>query len=257
MASTGWTADPSLTALSPRLCLLGRFTLAYGPTVVALGAGAQRLLAYLALCRHGTRAVVAGTLWPEVTEERAHGSLRTVLWRLHQGREPLVRSERDTLSLSETVAVDVRDLRVSALHCIGAPTALADAMDAPSDPPPDPGRRVLFAGDLLPGWDEDWIVFERERLRQLRLHALDALAHRLVAQGRSALALEAALESVRVEPLRESAHRAVVAIHLAEHNVVEAIRHYRAFKDLLRDELGIAPSPSFASMLPDRLVTDG
>lgn len=234
------TAD----TLAPRVRLLGRFTLTYGPTPVDVGTGAQRLLAYLGLRHHGTRTVVAGTLWPEVTEERAQGSLRTALWRLHRGRhEPLVRSEGDTLSLTDTVTVDVRTLMNSALHMVGAPPPT-------TDPPSDPTRHLLRAGDLLPGWDDDWILFERERLRQLRLHALDALAHRLLAQGRHALALEAALESVRIEPLRESAHRAVVAVHLAEHNVLEAIRHYRTFRDLLRTELGIGPSPGFAAMLP-------
>ncbi|MFJ5304866.1 BTAD domain-containing putative transcriptional regulator [Streptomyces sp. NPDC088350] len=247
---------------APRLRLLGRFTLAYGPTVVDVGTGSQRLLAYLALHRHGTRAVVAGTLWPDVTEERAHGSLRTVLWRLHRGREQLVHSDGDALSLAEAVSVDVRDLATSALHVIDAQAPSAEELSGPgrhpaAEPLSGPGRHLLFAGELLPGWDDDWILFERERLRQLRLHALEALAHRLVAEGRHALALEAALESVRIEPLRESAHRAVTAVHLAEHNVQEAVRHYRAFRDLLHDELGIGPSPAFTSMLPSCALTDG
>lgn len=107
----------------------------------------------------------------------------------------------------------------------------------------------LRGGDLLPGWDEDWVMFERERLRQLRLHALDTLAAHLVVQGRHALALEAALESVRIEPLRESAHRAVVSVHLAERNVAEAVRHFEAFRRLVHKELGVQPSARFASMV--------
>ncbi|GDY80020.1 hypothetical protein SAV31267_095050 [Streptomyces avermitilis] len=162
------TAD----TFAPRLCLLGRFTLTYGPTTLDVGTAAQRLLAYLGMRHHGTRTVVAGTLWPDVPEERAHGSLRTALWRLHRGREPLVCSEGDTLALAESVTVDARTLMNSALHVVGT-----------SPPAPAPPRDLLFAGDLLPGWDEDWVLFERERLRQLRLHALDSLAHRLLAEG--------------------------------------------------------------------------
>ncbi len=248
--------------LQPRLRLLGHFALAYGSTAVDVGTGAQRLLAYLALHRHGSRAVVAGTLWPDVTEGRAHGSLRTVLWRLHRGREPLVHSEGDALSLTEAVSVDVRDLTASALQVIDAPAPPAGPLSGPgrrpaAAEPSDADRDLLFAGELLPGWDDDWILFERERLRQLRLHALEALAHRLTAEGRYALALEAALESVRTEPLRESAHRAVTAVHLAEHNVQEAVRHYQAFHDLVQDELGIGPSPAFTSMLPSCRLTEG
>lgn len=229
------TAD----TFAPRLCLLGRFTLTYGPTTLDVGTAAQRLLAYLGLRHHGTRSVVAGTLWPDVPEERAHGSLRTALWRLHRGREPLVCSEGDTLALAESVTVDARTLMNSALHVVGT-----------SPPAPAPPPDLLFAGDLLPGWDEAWVLFERERLRQLRLHALDALSRRLLDEGHHALALEAALESVRIEPLRESAHRAVVAVHLAEHNVLEAIRHYLVFRDLLDVELSVEPSARFVAMFP-------
>ncbi|MFF9527676.1 BTAD domain-containing putative transcriptional regulator, partial [Streptomyces achromogenes] len=118
-------------------------------------------------------------------------------------------------------------------------------------PPHGPAPPVLLGdGELLPGWDEEWVLLERERLRQLRLHALDALADRLTRQGSPALALEAALASIRIEPLRESAHRAVVAAHLSEGNVIEAVRHYRAYRQLLRDELGLEPSAQLARMIP-------
>ncbi|NUK13677.1 SARP family transcriptional regulator, partial [Streptomyces lunaelactis] len=96
--------------------------------------------------------------------------------------------------------------------------------------------------------DEDWVLFERERIRQLRLHALDALAEELARRGSHALALETALTSVRIEPLRESAHRAVVSAHLAEGNLIEALRHYHAFRRLLYEELGVEPSSRFSGM---------
>lgn len=221
------------------LYLLDRFRLEYGATSVDVCAGGQRLLAYLGLRRHATRAVLAGTLWPDATEERAHGSLRTTLWRLHRERPPIVRSGGDTLSLEDTVHVDARALGESALRVVRSSGSLGG----------DSALDLLFSGDLLPGWYEDWVLFERERLRQLRLHALDSVAEHLAAQGQHALALEAALESVRMEPLRESAHRAVVSVHLAEHNVAEAVRHYKAFRTLLLAELGVEPSGQFFAMM--------
>ncbi|MGW2671050.1 AfsR/SARP family transcriptional regulator [Streptomyces sp. NPDC001272] len=107
----------------------------------------------------------------------------------------------------------------------GLRTALR-VVDADGDAGDDPSLGLLFAGDLLPGWDDEWTLFERERLRQLRLHALESLSARLTSSGRHALALDAALTCVSIEPLRESAHRAVVAVHLAEHNAVEAVSQY-------------------------------
>lgn len=226
--------------------LLGHFRLEYSTATAPVGTGGRRLLALLGLRQQAPRSVLAGTLWPDATEERALGSLRTTLWKL-RGEHPLVvRCLGDDVALAETVVVDVRVLAESALRAVH-PVRHA-VPEVPGDPDL-PLLDALLCGDLLPGWDEDWVLPERERLRQLRLHALDALSERLVAKGRHALALEAALTSVRLEPLRESAHRAVVAVHLAEHNLGEAVRHYEAFRELLHTELGIKPSGLFSAML--------
>jgi DNA-binding SARP family transcriptional activator len=54
--------------------------------------------------------------------------------------------------------------------------------------------------------------------------------------------MEVALASIRSEPLRESAHRAVISVHLAEGNPSEALRQFRRYCDLIRAQLGLAPS---------------
>lgn len=226
--------------------LLGHFRLEYGTTATPVGTGGRRLLALLGLRQRSPRSVLAGTLWPDTTEERALGSLRTTLWKL-RGQHPLVlRCVGDDIALAEAVAVDVRALTESALRTVRP--VRHSVPDAPDDPDL-PLLDALLGGELLPGWDEDWVLPERERLRQLRLHALEALSERLAARRRYALALEAALASVRLEPLRESAHRAVVAVHLAEHNLGEAVRHYETYRVLLRAELGIEPSDRFCGMV--------
>src|SRR6266571_3495035 len=50
--------------------------------------------------------------------------------------------------------------------------------------------------DLLPYWYEDWVLVERERFRQLRLHALEALCEQLTALGRFDHAVEAGIAAV-------------------------------------------------------------
>lgn len=225
---------------APGLRLLGTFRLEVADGVLGVETAGQRLLAFLGLHGCVSRSVLAGTLWPDASEQHAQGSLRTALWRLRRGRQPVVESRGEMLVLCEDVAVDVNGLVRTARHLV----------NDDADPREEPGLSLLFAGDLLPGWDEEWVVFERERLRQLRLHALESLSSRLVRHGRYALALDAALTCVSVEPLRESSHRAVVMVHMAEHNTVEAVRQYQAFRRLARAELGIDPSPGFTAMLP-------
>ena len=201
--------------------------------------GPQRLLAFLAINGPAPRSLIMGTLWPEASEPHARGSLRTAMWRLHRSVPCLLRPAGDALGLYPGVLVDIRTVTESAQVILQDPSYVST------------DRAVLcIRGELLPGWYDDWVIFERERLRQLRLHALDALAEQFTAKGRYADALEAAMEGARIEPLRESANRMIIAIHLAEANVAEALRHYQLFRDLLRTELGLEPSARLTSMLP-------
>jgi len=201
--------------------------------------GVQRLVAHLSLSHRPTRAAMAGHLWPDVPEDHAHGSLRSALWRLNKAAPGLVEVSGGALQLATEVRVDVRDLSDWARQAFSPTTGPEDVA------PPDP--RLL--GDLLPGWYDDWVLLERERLRQLRMQALEAVAARLASLGRHGEALEAAHAAVRAEPLRESAHRRVVGIHLAEGNVAEAVRAYELFRIMLEDELGVAPTEQMTRLV--------
>lgn len=223
------------------LLLLDRFRLEARGEPVPLCGNAQRLLAFVGLRRRVQRCVVAQTLWPDATEARARGSLRTTLWKLPCRAQELLRCTQESLSLADDVGVDARTLALTSLDVVrGCGPPRVDSML----------MGLLEQGDLLPDWDDHWVVLEREWLRRLRLHALDTLSDRLARQGLPALALEAALASIRIDPLREDPHRSVVSTHLAEGNLVEALRHYEAFCRLLRAELGAEPSVQFRRMLP-------
>jgi DNA-binding SARP family transcriptional activator len=111
--------------------------------------------------------------------------------------------------------------------------------------------------DLLPDWYDDWVLVERERFRQLRLHALERVCDRLIAAGRYSEALQAALAAVAAEPLRESANRYVIEVHLREGNLAEAISHHRSYCRLLQDELGVSPSPSMERLTHSWRIENG
>lgn len=205
---------------------------------------AQRLLAHLGLRGRPTRAAVAGELWPDVPEDHAHGSLRSALWRVQKVVPGLVQASGGSLGLADGVRVDVREFREWAQRTLD-PNADVDGAMAPES---------AFAGELLPGWYDDWVLLERERLRQLRLHALEVLAEKLARAGRHGEAVQAACAAVHAEPLRESAHRALVRVHLAEGDVAEAERAYRRFRDLLAHELGVAPTGHMEALMSEAHV---
>ena len=103
--------------------------------------------------------------------------------------------------------------------------------------------------DLLPGWYDDWVIIERERIRQRLLHALEALSRRLVEVGRYAEAVDTAISVVSADPLRESANRVLIEAHLAEGNLVEARRAYQRYRDTIGRELGVEPGEQLASLV--------
>jgi DNA-binding SARP family transcriptional activator len=103
--------------------------------------------------------------------------------------------------------------------------------------------------ELLPDWTEDWVLLERERWRQVSLHALENLCRHLVKMRRFGAAIQAGLAAVSLEPLRESAQRALIEAHVAEGNRCEAIRQYRQYESLLQRELDLSPSTELAGLV--------
>jgi DNA-binding SARP family transcriptional activator len=101
---------------------------------------------------------------------------------------------------------------------------------------------IVLSLDLLPDWRDEWLVDDREEVRQLRLHALEELSGEFSAAGRHAEAIQAALAAVRLEPLRETAHAALIRAHLAEGNRSEALRQYYRCRNALAAMLDAEPS---------------
>ena len=233
-----------------QLSLLGGFALRHGNREIPIAANAQRLIALLALNdRPIARLRVAGTLWPESSTHRSLADLRTTLWRVNQAAEGLVAASRSSLALCEDVDVNVR--MVIALN-----RRLKGGAASPAEVDPDTVPLTDLSSDLLPDWYEEWVQDEREGLRQIRLHALEATAVALSDAGRHADAIQAALAAIRLEPLRETAHRTLVEAHIAEGNWSEARRQFQRCRKLLREELGVEPSESIRRLLESGPILD-
>lgn len=241
--------DEPRPALEPAqtVCLLD------GPYVMEDGRrlpvpeGSERLLVFVAL-RNGravSRRKVAGTLWPAVAEGRAAGNLRTALWRLRSSGIEVLEADRHTLSVRFGTDIDVDRVEQWASRLVEGTAKHGDLSLHCFHP---------AAIELLPGWYDDWIVFERERIRQRLLHALEVLSRRLADEGRFGEAIEAAMTAIDIDPLRESAQRALILIHLSEGNLTEARRAYLQYARLLDAELRIAPTPGLTGLV--RLWSD-
>jgi DNA-binding SARP family transcriptional activator len=229
------------------LRVLGRFELHVDGRRHEVPWQAQRVLGYLAVGRVAQpRATVAGALWEEVSQRRAQANLRNAVWRVRQLSDRVLAGGRDVIALDCRVALDLRDAQRRAQALLRDDDAAADVAGID-----------LLDDDLLPAWDEPWLLIERERQRQLRMHALERLSASLLRSEQYPQAITAALAAVRAEPLRESSQRALIAAHLAEGNISEAMRQLEAYRALLRAELGIAPSPPLESMVAGALEALG
>jgi DNA-binding SARP family transcriptional activator len=193
---------------------------------------AQRLVALLALHGEVGRSYAAGILWPEIEHSHALANLRTALWRLRTLVPGIVRSTGAGLRADPETRLDLRESESLANRILHGDLPLAQARVASEQ----------FCHDLLPDWDDDWLAFDRERFRDLRIRALERLCDRLSALGEHAEAVQCGLLAVEGEPLRESSHRALMRAHVAEGNRARALQTFRMLERELELELQVAPS---------------
>ena len=238
--ATGGHGAPSLDhAGLAHISLLGSFELRCDGKDVQLPMSACRLLAFLALReRPVSRSYAADMLWLEVPCDRAHANLRNALWRVHRAGCVLVDRRGEQLRLSKGVHVDVHEARAYAHRVLSGGDLGQVELDATG-----------LTDELLPDWYDEWLTIQREGYHQLRLHALEALAEHLIESGYPAEALDAGFAAIGADPLRETPHRLVIRVHLAEGNLREAMRQYDFYRRILGEQLGLAPSPKMDALV--------
>jgi DNA-binding SARP family transcriptional activator len=101
----------------------------------------------------------------------------------------------------------------------------------------------LYAGDLLPGCYDEWVMPERRRLETLFVGALEWLMRDHERRGLLVSGIRAGLRLLRHDPLREDVHRYVMRLYASAGQRQLAIRQYDYCRDLLASELDISPMP--------------
>jgi DNA-binding SARP family transcriptional activator len=213
--------------------VLGSFAIEAADGAHPLPLLAQRLAVLLALRDEPVeRLHAAVVLWPDVEHPQALANLRTALWRLRSPYPGLVGTCGKSLRSAPNVTIDLRESELLAHRILEDRLPLADARTA----------ATRLACDLLPDWDDEWLVFERELFRDLRIHALERLCQQLTREGEHAEAVQCGLLAVQSEALRESAYRALMRAHAAEGNRARALQIFRTLERQLDEELQVAPS---------------
>lgn len=245
--------------------LLGDFLLVSGdaPVTTFTVPRLQSLLAYLVLNRAAPqdRAHLAFLLWPDSNEGQAHSNLRKLLSQLRQTlpqADAFLSADRRTLqwrpaSPDSSWTLDVLEFE----------RALTQATQAEQAQDLKTVRRALglavplYRGDLLPSCYDEWILPERDRLRQLFSQAAERLLVLLEQDRDYDEAISTARHLLRYDPLHEATYRHLMRLYALRGDRAVALRVYHSCATALERELGIEPSDATRQAYQALLQMDG
>jgi DNA-binding SARP family transcriptional activator len=244
-----------------RIALCGKLRVQIaGRDVTALLPGRQgrALLAFLILHRNRSpsRDELIDALWPSNPPSSPADSLTSVLARVRRavGHDVITGRTQLTIRLDSKSEIDVEI----------ALSALADAERRLAAR--DPSATITLADvaleiigrRLLPELDAPWIDTKRAELAALEPGLLELRTRAGLAIGGAELskAERSARMLAERHPYRESGHALLMEVQARHGNVAEAMQTYQRLRELLREELGTAPSPSVVA-LHDQLLRDG
>ncbi len=224
----------------------------------ASGRQGRLLLAYLVDNRERQvgRDELLELLWPERRPPDPDAALRTQLSKLRRALGPealegkasleLRLPTKTTIDLEEAVAkLDDAERALAASDWRAARSAAERASD-------------VTGGGFCVGLEGPWVEERREQIAEHRLRALECLAEASLGLGEAELgvAVDAAREIIVSSPLRETGQRLLMTALARRGSVPEAMRVFEDLRQLLREELGTAPSPRLVE-LHDRLLRSG
>jgi DNA-binding SARP family transcriptional activator len=221
------------------------------------GRQGRLLLAYLVLNRHRLvgREELAEALWGDQQPVACDAALNALISKLRKCLGPEMLEGRTSLRLrvDGECWVDV-EVAEAAAHRAESRIVLGDCKRAWGS-----SLVALFIAerDFLPGEQAPWVDVQREHLAQIRVRALEAYAGAALGTGGTELpaAVRAGRQLVRLVPLRESGYQVLMRALAGEGNVAEALGVYADLRRVLRDELGISPSPASRAVYETLLRT--
>ena len=239
-----------------RIHLLGGLTLYWDdrPLLPIPSAAARSLFAYLVTYRDRphTRDLLAGTFWPDLPDTVARRRLSQALWQIRHALSPhpVLLTEGDTVQFNPDLPIEL-DVEQFIVHNAQCAESGSEAL----------GHCELcieyYRGDFLAGYYDDWVLVERERLREVFLGVLERLVNGLKGRGDYKGALAYARRLVTGDPLREEAHREVMRLcHLLGRDA-EALKQYEVCRQVLLEELGAEPSAETEALAAEIVTRSG
>jgi predicted ATPase/DNA-binding SARP family transcriptional activator len=191
---------------------------------------ARHLLTYLLLNRQKkhSRTVLLGVFWGESPEPRARKALSQAIWYIRRDLPELLETNHETITISSSIHiwVDIEEFKYLTTKTEKTSQSLEQAVQ-------------LYRGNLLEGLYEEWLLLEREHLRELYLQTLEQVIQLKKAEAKYQEALDLSLKLAESDSLRESAHREIMRLYYLLERPKAALRQYKICQELLENELGL------------------
>ncbi len=233
-----------------QLALLGRPQVALDGTPVKgfVYKKALALLCYLVVTgRPHSRETLAGLLWGELPEANARANLRNALANLRELIAPHLVVTRREIAFDRKSAywLDV------AAFCQRVEESLKPHDGSLTDKLTASLREAveLYRGDFMEGFHarnalafEEWVVGQREWLKQLALRALYRLSTYYIAQEVYEAGIDTTRRLLALEPWQEEAHRQLMLLLAFSGQRSAALTQYEICRRALAEGLSVEPA---------------
>jgi DNA-binding SARP family transcriptional activator len=224
-----------------------------GEPLSGLSTKTLELLCYLLLHRERghTREALAGLFWPDAPDSLSKKYLRQAIWRLSSA---LVNPAGPARAESNQLLIVHPDwIRVNTEAEWWLDVAVFEQVynlhrDTPGDNLTDTQAQsleaaaVLYRGDLIETWYQDWCVYERDRLRLTYLAMLDQLMSHCESRGLYAKGIAYGQSVLRYDSARESTHRQLMRLYYRAGDRTTALRQYDRCAAALAKHFNLAAS---------------
>jgi len=187
-------------------------------------------------------------LWPDLPESKCNSNFHSSLYRLRRAlfHECVIREASGTYALNPrgSFTSDVQDFRRTMAE--SEATREDEVRAAKLEQ-----AVALYRGGFLSSTYSEWAEPIRRELEDQFVEALNELAAGKLAAGafEEALVLFKTLEGI--DPYSDAAAFGIMRCHLGLNDTAAGARHYRRYRQLLRDELDEEPSERLVALYRD------
>ena|SRR5579859_6141432 len=231
--------------------LFGQIAIRYGGEPLSgLSSKATELLCYLLLHRERghAREALAGLFWPDAPDPLAKKYLRQAIWRLQSkltsGDLLIARADWIRINPQAVLWLDIAEFE----------QAYEFHRDVPGENLTDPQASaleaaiVLYRGDLIESWYQDWCVYERDRFQLIYLAMLEQLMSYCEACQCYAKGVAYGHHILRYDPARERTHRILMRLHYQAGDRTAALRQYERCAAAMAKQFSVHPSHQTVSL---------